>query len=163
MEKTTPVIEPHSFYPVRFADCDPFGHLNNSRYIDYFLNAREDHLVEHYQFSFPEWIQKGYGWVVASHEINYLKPANAYETICIQTSVIEYGDSQLLVEGIITDEKRQQVKAVQWSRFVFVNIKTGKKEKHPEDLMEWVMPLKNEKVDAGAGLKARLGQLLSKA
>ena len=28
----------------RFSDCDPFGHLNNARYIDYFINAREDHL-----------------------------------------------------------------------------------------------------------------------
>jgi acyl-CoA thioester hydrolase len=43
MEKT-----PISFYTVRFNDCDPLGHLNNSKYIDYFLNAREDHLKEHF-------------------------------------------------------------------------------------------------------------------
>lgn len=162
MEKTTPVIEPHSFYPVRFNDCDPFGHLNNSRYIDYFINAREDHLLHHYQFFFPEWIKKGFGWVVTGHEISYLKPANAYENICIRTSLIEYGDSQLLVEGVMTDEKQEQVKAVQWTRFVFVNIKTGRKDKHPADLMEWVTTLKNDKVDAGLGMKARLGQLLGK-
>jgi len=162
MEKTIPVIEPHSFYPVRFCDCDPFGHLNNSRYIDYFLNAREDHLLNQYQFMFTDWIKKGFGWVVTGHEISYLKPANAYETVCVQTSLIEYGDSLLLVECIMTDEKRQQVKAVQWSRFVFVNIATGKKDKHPADLMEWVMTLRNEKVDAEAGLKARLGQLLGR-
>ena len=162
MEKTTPVIEPHSFYPIRFNDCDPFGHLNNSRYIDYFINAREDHLVTHYQFLFPEWIKKGYGWVVTSHEINYLKPANAYETVCIRTSLIDYADSQLLVEAVMTDEKQQQVKAVQWTRFVFVDIKAGKKEKHPADLMDFVSGIKNTGVDANAGLKARLAQLLSK-
>ena len=162
MQPTAPVIEPHSFYPVRFNDCDPFGHLNNSRYIDYFINAREDHLLKHYQFFFPEWLEKGYGWVVSGHEINYLKPANAYETVRIQTSLIEYGDSQLLVEGVMTDEKQQQVKAVQWTRFVFVNIKTGRKEKHPAELMEWVMGLKNEQVDAGAGMRTRIAQLLGK-
>jgi len=163
MEKTTPVIEPHSFYAIRFNDCDPFGHLNNSRYIDYFLNAREDHLVVHYQFSFPEWIKKGLGWVVTNNEISYLKPANAYETVCIRTSLIEYAESQLLVEAIMTDEKQQQIKAVQWTRFVFVNIQAGKKEKHPADLMEWVMSLKNDQVEASAGMKVRLAQLLNKA
>ena len=163
MEKTTPVIEPRSFYSVRFNDCDPFGHLNNSRYIDYFINAREDHLATHYNFLFPEWIHKGLGWVITSHEISYLKSANAYETVCIQTSLIEYSESQLMVEAIMTDEKQQQIKAVQWTRFAFVNIKAGKKEKHPADLMEWVVTLKNDKVDAAAGMKVRLAQLLNKA
>ena len=30
---------------IRFPDCDPFNHLNNSKYIDYIINAREDHLL----------------------------------------------------------------------------------------------------------------------
>jgi acyl-CoA thioester hydrolase len=162
MEKAPPIIEPTSLYQVRFNDCDPFGHLNNSRYIDYFINAREDHLVDNYQFSFPDFIQKGYGWVVAGHEIVYLKPANAYETVCIQTSLIEYTDTQIMVEAIMFDEKQQQVKAVQWTRFVFINLKTAKKDKHTAELMELVTGLKNDKVDAAAGLKNRLGQLLTK-
>jgi len=31
-----------STYQVRFQDSDPFRHLNNARYLDYFVNARED-------------------------------------------------------------------------------------------------------------------------
>ena len=30
---------------IRFPDCDPFNHLNNAHYLDYFINAREDHLM----------------------------------------------------------------------------------------------------------------------
>ena len=33
---------------VRFQDCDPFNHLNNSSYIDYFFDAREDQLHNRY-------------------------------------------------------------------------------------------------------------------
>ena len=33
---------------VRFQDCDPFGHLNNARYVDYFMNARTDQVLEAY-------------------------------------------------------------------------------------------------------------------
>ena len=35
---------------IRFSDCDPIGHLNNQRYMDYFLNAREDHLRQYLAF-----------------------------------------------------------------------------------------------------------------
>lgn len=29
---------------VRFSDCDPIGHLNNVKYLEYMFNAREDHV-----------------------------------------------------------------------------------------------------------------------
>ena len=51
-----------SFYTVRFSDCDPLRHLNNARYIDYMLNAREDHLKEHYQMDLADFYKKGTGW-----------------------------------------------------------------------------------------------------
>ena len=39
-----------SHHRVRFADCDPMGHLYNARYLDYFMHAREDQLRENYDF-----------------------------------------------------------------------------------------------------------------
>jgi acyl-CoA thioesterase FadM len=48
-------MQPKSFYTVRFSDCDPMGHLNNARYIDYMLNAREDHLKQAYQINLLEY------------------------------------------------------------------------------------------------------------
>ena len=33
---------------IRFQDCDPFNHLNNAAYINYFINAREDQILENY-------------------------------------------------------------------------------------------------------------------
>lgn len=41
---------PESRVKVRFPDCDPFNHLNNSRYLDYIMTARGDQLIEHYGF-----------------------------------------------------------------------------------------------------------------
>lgn len=43
---------------IAFSDCDPFGHLNNARYIDYFLNAREQQIKEAYDLSLAEWAKK---------------------------------------------------------------------------------------------------------
>ncbi|MGB0837938.1 MAG: acyl-CoA thioesterase, partial [Flavobacteriaceae bacterium] len=41
----------HNVSRIRFQDCDPFNHLNNGKYIDYFVNAREDHLLEFYNLN----------------------------------------------------------------------------------------------------------------
>ena len=40
---------------IRFQDCDPFRHLNNARYTDYFMNAREDQLAQFY----GNWLHEG--------------------------------------------------------------------------------------------------------
>ena len=88
--------EPQSIYTVRFSDCDLFGHLNNARYLDYFLNAREDHLKSYYQLDLATYYLKGIGWLVGSHEINYLKPAKYNEEVTIKSSLIKANDQYLL-------------------------------------------------------------------
>ena len=59
---------------IRFIDCDPIGHLNNSIYLDYMLNAREDHVEDYYGFTYQEIIkQTGCTWVTVQNEIAYLR------------------------------------------------------------------------------------------
>ncbi|HRG10148.1 MAG TPA: acyl-CoA thioesterase, partial [Cyclobacteriaceae bacterium] len=49
---------------IRFHDCDPFNHLNNSRYLDYFMTARGDQLIEHYNLDIYKLAQQEFiGWV----------------------------------------------------------------------------------------------------
>lgn len=149
----------HSFYTVRFGDCDPFAHLNNARYIDYFLNAREDHLRDYYKLSLSDFAKKGLGWVVANHEIYYLRPALYNEQICIQSSIIELGEAHLLVEMVMQDENRQSVKAVMWSKFTCINLKTGRKENHPDDFMDFARQVVLDTVDVSEGIRTRLNSL----
>jgi acyl-CoA thioester hydrolase len=40
---------------IRFHDCDPFHHLNNSRYIDYIVTARGDQLLKIMDLIFMNW------------------------------------------------------------------------------------------------------------
>src|ERR1044071_9550385 len=103
---------PRSFYRVRFSDCDPLGHLNNARYLDYFLNAREDHLKDHYDLDLRSFYAQGVSWVVGSHEIIYKKPAVYNETICISSSIIRLLPDSILVEMIMTDEAGKSVKSI---------------------------------------------------
>jgi YbgC/YbaW family acyl-CoA thioester hydrolase len=150
-----------SFYTVRFSDCDPFGHLNNARYIDYFLNAREDHLRDGYQMKLSDFAKRGIGWVVSNHEIYYTRPALYNERVSIQSVAIELADGNLLVEMLMQDEGRQIVKAIMWSRFTCINLKTGKRENHPEDFMVFAKQVIENSIDVSKGLKGRLNQLAS--
>ncbi len=103
-------MELQSTYRVRFNDCDPLGHLNNARYIDYMLNAREDHLGEFYQSSLPQFHRQGLAWVVKTHEIQYIRPAFYNEKVTIVSRLVELTDTYLLVEMLMFDEKQQALK-----------------------------------------------------
>ena len=93
---------------VRFPDCDPFNHLNNSRYIDYIINAREDQLLEAYDFDLYQLAkEKGISWVVAQNQIAYLLPAMLMETVTIESKLLSFDDKSLVVEALMWDEQKR--------------------------------------------------------
>ena len=82
METLTLEKEVESQTLVRFPDCDPFNHLNNSKYIDYIINAREDQLLKYYDIDIHKMVKEtGLTWVVAQNNISYLVPAEIMETM----------------------------------------------------------------------------------
>ncbi len=128
---------PESKMKIRFPDCDPFNHLNNSRYIDYFLNAREDHLLASYGFDLYKLaIEKGVGWVVAQNQVAYLSPATLMETVTIQTHLLAYDDKSLLMEGLMWNENKTILRSVLWATFVHFDLKTQRSSNHNAELME---------------------------
>ena len=130
LEKT-----PKSFKTIQFQDCDMFGHLNNGRFIDYFLNAREDHLVNFYDLDiFAMTREKGVAWFVGKHEIVYRKPANLREEVAITSEVINFVDKSITVEMVMYNKGQTHVKAVLRSTFVHINLKTLKAASHDEEL-----------------------------
>lgn len=144
MEKT-----PQSTARVRFQDCDPFNHLNNSKYLDYFINAREDQLLEHYQLDiFKHAKQFGSAWVVGSNQIMYLKPALVMEEVLIETQLIDHSAKLLTVEMTMWDRSRKQLKAILWVKFMHVDLKTSRSTEHSEDLQtlfqEIVVPVETK-------------------
>jgi acyl-CoA thioester hydrolase len=151
-----------SFYTVRFNDCDPFGHLNNSKYIDYFLNAREDHLKEHYGIDLKAWAEQGQEFVVSAHEIRYLRPATYNESVAIQSALIGSGDSWLQVEMVMFGADRQ-LKAILWTVFTRIHPATGKKIQHPPDFQPWIDQALAEEIDLEKGLIARVESLRKEA
>ena len=129
---------------IRFPDCDPFNHLNNSKYIDYIISAREDHLLEFYDFDIYKLAQeKGISWVVAQNQIAYLAPATLMETVTIQTQLIFCNEKSLVLEALMWNEDKSILKAILWSKFIHFNLKTKKSEVHSEELMSLFKQVEN--------------------
>lgn len=116
---------------VRFQDCDPFNHLNNARYLDYFINAREDQIQDHYDLHiYKIGAEQGVSWVVGRSQIAYLKPAKLMEQVLIQTQLIKFGERDITVEMRMLDRDKTHLKAFLWMNFVHFNLKTGRSEPH---------------------------------
>ena len=131
--------EPNRIYPteteslmmIRFQDCDPLQHLNNSKYFDYFFNAREDQLAKLYNFNLGQLYREfNSAWVAYQHQIAYIKPAYFSEWVRIISRVIFYDSNTIVVEYYMTDDQKKHLKTVFWSTLKYVNARTGRKEEH---------------------------------
>ena len=121
---------------IRFQDCDPFNHLNNGKYIDYFMNHREDELIKNYDIDIYKMAKlQGKSWVSSSNQIVYLKPAFLMESITIESQLIYFDQTNLRVEMRMYNEDKSHLKAVIWCGFVHYNLETQKRELHSEDMM----------------------------
>ena len=129
---------------IRFPDCDPFNHLNNGRYSDYFLNAREDHLLKFMGFNIYQVAkEKGISWVVSQNQIAYLRPATLMETVVIQSTIIKWNAKSVRVELRMWNKDKTILKALMWSEFTHYNLVTQKSILHSEELNDLFRPYLN--------------------
>lgn len=122
---------------IRFSDCDPIGHLNNVKYLEYMLNAREDHVESGYGFTYEEFTKKtGCTWVTVQNEIAYLKEVRYNSKVLISSKTIELGDRLSKVEILMKSEDGKTIHSILWLTVIYFNMKTRKSEAHPEETKE---------------------------
>ena len=121
---------------IRFQDCDPYSHLNNGRYLDYFMNARADMVWKAYDFNIYEYSRTtGLGWVVTQNQIAYLRPALLMEEVTMESQLMESKPKFIQVEMRMLDSDRK-LKSLLWAQFVHVDIRQGKSTAHSAELQE---------------------------
>lgn len=126
-----------SLVKIRFADCDPLGHLNNVKYLEYMLNAREDHVEEHHGFTYEEYARKnGYTWVAIENQIAYLKEVRVNQKVQISSKTIEVTDRVVTVEILMKDTNTGKVCALLWVKAIYFNLMTRKSENQPKEVID---------------------------
>lgn len=119
---------------IRFQDCDPFAHLNNARYIDYYLNARADQVLEEYGIDI--FGSSGVSWMVGSNQIAYFRAANLNEKVIIETQIISFSERAITVEMRMYDEKKTHLKSFIWVDSIPVSLDTKRFHPHSPELMK---------------------------
>lgn len=123
------------------------------------LNAREDHLKEFHEINMTDLYKKGSGWMVNRHEIIYLNPANYNEEVCIQSDLIKLSDDALLVEMLMWDNSQSQLKAILWTKFIHINMQTGKRFAHPDWFMKLAKDIENRELQQFTTINERISGL----
>jgi len=133
--------EPSSETRIRMRDCDAFGHVHNTRYLDYVMDAREDHLRTFYGFEFGPYAAKtNASWVVSSSHQRFYRPLHAGAMARILTRLIAVDDRKLTFEGRIYSA-RGELAYLAWVTVRHIDLTRGTGIDHPAEFLYFARPL----------------------
>jgi acyl-CoA thioester hydrolase len=124
---------------------DQQGHVSNLAYVAWMQDVAIEHSAAA-GWPMERYLQLGAGWVVRSHFIEYLRPVFAGERLAVHTWVPRFDQRSqprryLFVRG---DERRLVAEAE--TRWVFVDLATGRRRPLPPELLDAFEPLPDEQV-----------------
>ncbi|MBK9272626.1 MAG: acyl-CoA thioesterase [Saprospiraceae bacterium] len=126
---------PESRLRVRFKDCDPLGHLYNTRFLEYMLESREDHIIDHYGLNLEEYARvHSRAWIVSAHQIVYLREAKRNEFIRIRSSLINLGKDFIVNEYQMWDDGITTLKSLMWTHFLHIDLSIKKLAPHNSEM-----------------------------
>jgi acyl-CoA thioester hydrolase len=97
----------------RFRDLDPLNHVNNAIFNTYFEEARIDFISG--VPALAEQLQKGFSFVLANIQIDYVRPVTYPEVLHIGTGVKSLGNSSITSFQAIYNDRKELVSAAQAS------------------------------------------------
>ena len=117
---------------VAFSDCDPFGMLYNTRYLDYVLDARDDHMLDRFGVDILKPMRSG-APVIVGHQVSYFEPARAHEEVLVSTCTLDLTPTSLILEGVITSGDERRIKYHQWTSLRMLDLKSGRASELTDD------------------------------
>ena len=114
---------------------DRQGHVSNLAYVGWM----QDLAIEHSAaagWPMDRYAALGVGWVVRSHFIEYLRPAFARDQLSAHTWVPQFDDRTTPRRYLFVREGDRQVLAQAETRWVFVDLTSGRRRALPRDLLD---------------------------
>lgn len=128
---------PTSTGRIDFQDCDPFGHLNNTKYLNYMMNARADHLRDYYELDIYEHTKETQNaWIISKNKIAYLYPVKYNEVVLYESQLLYSDKLRLMPQCIMYAEDKSSIHAILWAEFMYVDINTSKPKKHEPEIQD---------------------------
>jgi acyl-CoA thioester hydrolase len=127
-----PAIYEHP-HVVQDAEIDVLGHASNLAYLGWMQAAALAHSAAQ-GWPAERYRELGVGWVVRSHQIQYLRPAFAGEELVVRTWVATFRKVTSLRRYKIIRVADQRVLATAATDWAFINYQTGQPTRLPPEL-----------------------------
>ncbi len=121
-------------FAVPSAAIDRQGHVNNLAYVAWMQDVAIEHSAA-VGWPMDRYLTLGAGWVVRSHFVEYLRPAFAGERLAVHTWVPEFTQRSTPRRYLFVREDDRQLLAQAETRWVFVDLATGRRRALPEELI----------------------------
>jgi acyl-CoA thioester hydrolase len=131
-----PLPAPHLFtrtFAIPGDAIDELGHVSNLKYIAWMQEIAIEHSAAR-GWPVERYLQGGAVWVVRSHFITFKRPAFEAETITLQTWVAEIKQRSSLRKYLVLRTNDQSVLVEAETNWVYVDRKSGRPMRIPEDL-----------------------------
>lgn len=123
---------------VRFSDTDKNGHVNNSKYFDYFEEARTTWAYE--GSNLMTWGEKNsLQFVIVAQSCKYIRPLFHPANIEITQHIVKYGAATIEFESNIKLCENEQTIATAKIKLACFNPRTNRPERLPTDLKEVII------------------------
>lgn len=119
---------------VEWRDIDSAGHVNNAVYFNYIEDVGMQ-AARHFGWPMQRSLAAGFGIMARQHRIEYKQPARLDDELLITTWVIPDGRSTAFRVYTITRPADGAVIARARSRWVWVDLQTGRPMRIPDDFM----------------------------
>jgi len=112
---------------------DELGHVSNLKYIAWMQDIAIQHSAAK-GWPVERYLKNGAVWVVRSHFVTYIRPAFAGETITLQTWVAGMKQRSSARRYLVRRTDDQQVLVEAETIWVFVDRKSGRPQRIPNEL-----------------------------
>jgi YbgC/YbaW family acyl-CoA thioester hydrolase len=121
---------------VRFADLDPYGHVNATNYLDYIVTARWHYAKERFGATDRTFIDKGIGFFVTRAELLFKRPIVGVQPIIARSHIREIAEAKLWAPYEITSKDGKTVFSEGTLEFAVIDLKSNR----PTACPDWVHP-----------------------
>jgi YbgC/YbaW family acyl-CoA thioester hydrolase len=141
--EATPGLEPGFVYSkfeselqVRPDDIDMYQHVHSSRYMDYVLAARFDQMERCYGMPMAEFQKMGYGWVIASTQMNFRRPLVLGDRMTVRCWIEKFSLIGLRLQFEIDRRSDGKRACDGWFEYVMVSVETGRPARIPDSVRQ---------------------------
>jgi acyl-CoA thioester hydrolase len=113
---------------------DEQGHVSNLAYVGWMQEVAIDHSAAA-GWPMGRYRALGAGWVVRSHFVEYLRPAVAGQRLAVYTWVPEFTQRSTPRRFLFVREDDHQLLVRAETRWVFVDLTTGRRRALPDELL----------------------------